>query len=344
MKSKVTNIIIGAGPGGLACAKILAEHGQEVLILERKEVIGPKVCAGGITWSGLLKVVPESLLEGAFRDQYVHTNLQRLRVREQDPIIATISRKNLGQWMARTAVKAGATIYTGARVQSVTRKRITFHTPGQAVQTLCYANLIGADGSTSIVRKFLGLSSEKMGVGINYMLPGQRARMEWHLNTRLFRSGYGWIFPHKNTVSVGAFSDLANMRPAILKQKLLLWAEKQGYDLRGKHGQAALVNSDFQGCFFGTIFLVGDAAGLASGLTGEGIYPAIVSGKAVAKRILDPGYRAPAIDAMARKQRQHRRVIALSAKSPLLCSLLMEWLVLLLRLKVVRFHALEMAP
>jgi geranylgeranyl reductase len=344
MEKNVTNIIIGAGPGGLACAKILAEHGQEVLILERKEVIGPKVCAGGITWSGLLKVVPESLLEGAFADQYVHTNLQRVRVREQDPIIATVSRKNLGQWMARAAEKAGAFIRTGTRVQSVSKNQITFHKPGQATKTLCYTNLIGADGSTSIVRRFLGLPTKKIGVGINYMLPGHCTDMEWHLDTKLFRSGYGWIFPHKNSVSIGAFSDLDNMRPAMLKQKLLLWAEKQGYDLRGKHGQAALVNSDFRGCFFDTVFLVGDAAGLASGLTGEGIYPAIVSGEAVAKRILDPGYRAPEIDAMAKKQRQHRLVIELSIKSPLLCSLLMEWLVLLLRLKVIRFHALEMAP
>ena len=43
-------VIVGAGPGGLACARLLAEHGLDVLVLERKKEAGPKVCGGGITW------------------------------------------------------------------------------------------------------------------------------------------------------------------------------------------------------------------------------------------------------------------------------------------------------
>jgi len=340
---RIENIVIGAGPGGLACARLLAGQGRDVLVLEQKKVIGPKVCAGGITWSGLLRIVPESLLEGAFSDQYVHTNLQHIRVSERDPIIATVSREKLGQWMATSARSAGALIKTGTRVSSIANGRITISGPDQSPRAIGFVNLIGADGSTSLVRRHLGLSARKMGVGINYMVRARTQRMEWHLNTRLFGSGYGWIFPHRQKISIGAFSDLGNMKAKDLQQKLLLWAGKQGYDLHGEHGRAALVNSDFQGCFFDNIFLVGDAAGLASGLTGEGIYPAIVSGEAVAKKILEPTYQAPEIAAMVRKQRQHRRVIELSGKSPFFCSLLMEWLVLLLRMKLIRFQALEMA-
>ena len=59
-------IIVGAGPGGLACASLLAEHGVDVLVLERKPKVGPKVCGGGITWEGLIKRIPEHLIEGAF--------------------------------------------------------------------------------------------------------------------------------------------------------------------------------------------------------------------------------------------------------------------------------------
>ncbi len=116
---QVENIIIGAGPGGLACAKRLAEQGREVLVLERREVIGPKVCAGGITWSGLVQVVPEALFENTFPDQYVRTNLQHIRISEQEPIIATINRTKLGQWMADKALAAGARIMTGAMVQRI---------------------------------------------------------------------------------------------------------------------------------------------------------------------------------------------------------------------------------
>jgi len=216
-------------------------------------------------------------------------------------------------------------------------------TPKEKNRVITYTNLIGADGSTSIVRKFLQIPVQHIGIGINYMVAGHCEKMEWHLNTRLFGSGYGWIFPHKDVISIGAFCDRHNLSAADLKQRLLQWAARQGYDLSGERAKAALVNSDFQGCFFNNTYLVGDAAGLASGVTGEGIYPAIGSGEAVAKKILDPGYGAPEITAMVRKQRQHRTVVNLSARHPLFCSLLMEWLVLLLRLKIIDFHTLEMA-
>ena len=51
-------VIIGGGPGGLHCGQILARSGARVLILEKNKVIGQKVCAGGITWQGLIERVP----------------------------------------------------------------------------------------------------------------------------------------------------------------------------------------------------------------------------------------------------------------------------------------------
>ena len=62
----VHTLIVGAGPGGLACATVLAGNGKDVLVTERKKRIGPKVCAGGITWSGLISRVPANLAEKSF--------------------------------------------------------------------------------------------------------------------------------------------------------------------------------------------------------------------------------------------------------------------------------------
>ncbi|NIV72723.1 NAD(P)/FAD-dependent oxidoreductase, partial [Candidatus Saccharibacteria bacterium] len=60
-----------------------------------------------------------------------------------------------------------------------------------------YRYLIGADGSWSIVRKYLRLPTDRIGVGIHFLVPGNFDRMEWHLNATLFNNGYGWIFPYK---------------------------------------------------------------------------------------------------------------------------------------------------
>ncbi len=335
-------VIIGAGPGGLACAGKLADHGREVLVVERKAVPGPKVCAGGITWDGLLRIVPEHLIEQSFCEQHIFSNRQQIVVREKNPIIATINRKILGSWMARQAEQAGANILTNTRVIAIDGKRIVIRHANGSEQTLTCSHLVGADGAHSLVRRALGIPTTRLGPGINYQIAGTASRMEWHLNTRAFGYGYGWIFPHKETISIGAYGPMGNMSGSTLKKNLISWARQQGHELAGASCQAAFINYDYQGYDFDTIWLVGDAAGLASGLTGEGIYPAIVSGETVARKIINPKHSDAAITRMVKKQLLHHRVIQMAAKHPRACSLLMEGLILMLRWNIITFHALEM--
>ena len=129
-------LVIGAGPGGLACAKLLALHGLQVIVLERKKEIGAKVCAGGITWDGLIKLVPENLIERSFCDQYVFSNHQKVVVRESNPIIATINRKTLGKWMANQALQAGAEIAVDMRVCGIDGLKVTVKTGSGETKTL----------------------------------------------------------------------------------------------------------------------------------------------------------------------------------------------------------------
>ncbi|WP_417910062.1 NAD(P)/FAD-dependent oxidoreductase [Candidatus Electronema sp. PJ] len=341
MSSISTDIlIIGAGPGGLACAKILAEQGRKVIVLERRQEIGPKVCAGGITREGLLRLVPESLIDQSFCEQHVFSSCQKTVVREQKPILATISRKALGQWMAERAQQAGAEILTGMKVSAIEGLRVVVDNH----KVFTCTQLIGADGANSLVRRSLGLPAVHRGTGINFQLPGTYERMEWHLNAQNFGCGYAWIFPHKETVSVGAYSPQSDMSAGRLKRNLLRWAADRGFQLKELPCQAALINYDYRGHCFGPVWLIGDAAGLSSGLTGEGIYPAVISGETVARQILDPRSSNQDLLAMIRRQKQHRQVINLSGQHPSCAFVLMELLLLLLRSKLLPFQALEMAP
>jgi geranylgeranyl reductase len=345
MASLSTDIlIIGAGPAGLACAKILAEQGRKALVLERRQEIGPKVCAGGITWDGLLRLVPEELIEGRFCEQHIFTPCQSAVVREPEPIIATISRRTLGQWMADQAARAGAEIITGAKVTAVDGLRVTAAVGGVSKTFTC-SHLVGADGANSLVRRSLGIPADERGTGINFQVPQQKhERMEWHLSARAFGCGYAWIFPHKDSVSVGAYSPQTDMSAGRLKRNFLKWAAGRGFQLDELACQAALINYDYRGHAFGPVWLAGDAAGLASGLTGEGIYPAVISGETIARCILDPNSDESQLAAVIRRQAQHRRVISLSARHPSCSFVLMELLTLLLRSGMISFHALEMAP
>ncbi len=335
-------LIVGAGPGGLACAKLLAENGRKVLVVERNKTIGSKVCAGGITWDGLINHVPERLIERGFKKQYIFSNAQKIVIREKNPIIATINRKTLGRWMAEQAVRAGAEIITNSRVSAVNGLRITLHSNQLQSREITCTHLVGADGAASLVRRSLNIPVRNIGPGITYQVNGSREQMEWHLNGRAFGYGYGWVFPHRDTFSIGAYSPQGNMGAQELKKNLIRWAAERGYDLQQEQCRAAMINYDYRGYEFENRWLVGDAAGLASGLTGEGIYPAIVSGETVARRILDPAASDAAIRGMVKKQQMHHRVIKLSARHPAFSFMLMEVLIMLLRLRVVPFRSLEM--
>lgn len=339
-------IIIGGGPAGLACATALAGHQKKVLLLERKNRFGPKVCAGGITWSGLIKKVPACLIEQQFPVQHVTTPFQQARIVELEPIIATVNRTNLGQHMADKARQSGADLRASCQVTQIHHeaKQLVFEDKENGKEHLArYDMLVGADGATSKVRKHLGLATESLGVGINYQYPVTAERMEWHLDWTTFRNGYGWVFPHCDTTSIGAYADRQLMSPAVLKAALLAWSEKQGYDLSSLQPKAELVNYDYRGWNFGNIFLIGEAAGLASGLTGEGIYPAIVSGEIVGNYIVDNSTDLQQMERLIAMHQLHSRMVRWTSRNRILTSLLFELITLLLRTKALSFKKLEMA-
>jgi len=340
----VNTLIIGAGPAGLACARVLADLGIQCLVLERKNIIGPKVCAGGITWSGLISRVPQDIAEKSFPQQHIKTPLQNTCITEKSPIIATVNREKLGQYMARIAMDAGAKIRIGVIVRQIQKKSVLIQDKTTGTRnSISFDHLVGADGSTSLVRRYLGLTSEKLGIGINYQISGDVPQMEWHLNNRLFGNGYAWIFPHAQTVSVGAYASKVTMAPAQLKANLIHWAKDQGYSLDQHPAKAEYINYDYQGWDFGHIFLAGDAAGLASGLTGEGIYPAIISGEQIAHRIAAPDHDTAVLDSLIARHDTHSRMVVLSGKSGFLNSILAELVTLGLRSGIIKFSKLEMA-
>ena len=108
-------------------------------------------------------------------------------------------------------------------------------------------------------------------------------------------------------------------------------------------GQAEFINFDYRGYHFNNIFLVGDAAGLASGLTGEGIYPAIVSGEAVARCIVNPQFNPVELLKMIKNHSRHRRIVAILGKNKFFSTVLAELVTFCLKKNLINFSAAEMA-
>ncbi len=337
-------VIIGAGPAGLSCATALAESGCDVLVLERKHKVGPKVCAGGITWSGLIDTIPEHIEERRFPTQHIFTRLQRATITEDEPIIATVNRERLGQYMANVATDAGAVIRTSCQVSDISENELRFvDKESGREETVGFAYLVGADGSSSLVRRHLGLATEMVGIGINYQIPGHADNMEWHLGSKYFANGYGWIFPHAQSISIGAYVDRTQLSASRLGRGLIDWAGGRGYDLRRSKPRAETINFDYRGWKFDNIFLVGDAAGFASGLTGEGIYPAIVSGEHTGRYIADRKHDMKDFERLVRMQKLHARMVKLTGRASLLAEVMAELTTVGLRCGLLDFRKIEMA-
>jgi len=72
--------------------------------------------------------------------------------------------------------------------------------------------------------------------------------------------------------------------------------------------EAAPINYLYQGSVFGNIFLIGDAAGLSSRTTGEGISYAMISGQEIGKKIIDKEYPMPELKNILKLKKRQEKI------------------------------------
>jgi geranylgeranyl reductase len=274
-------VIVGGGPAGLICAQRLSHSGMSILLIEKDEVFGDKVCAGGLTRKGLkILDLPEEIIQQKVCRTVLHSPGRYSHANSPDPIVVTVDRRDLGRWQASCISTADVKILKNTKVKEVRASRVVLEDDRE----IAYGSLVGADGYSSVVRRYLGLPQEKKLIGIQYLIPdgGIDPAIEIFLDHRHFHSWYAWIFPHKDHLAVGCVCDPGYFSPKKMKKAFQDWLHSKNLDISGAEYQSAPISYDYRGLKFDNIYLAGDAAGIASGLTGEGIYQSLVSGIQVA--------------------------------------------------------------
>lgn len=301
-------IIIGAGPAGLQCAHALSGSGLDILLIEKENAPGNKACAGGITFRDMeILDLPDDVVERKVTDVGIFSRLNGNTTQTPTPFVYTIDRKKLAAWQMNRIGRTAVTMLMESKVTAIDKNKVIVN----GTDEYGYRFLVGADGYGSIVRKYLGLPLGDRLIGIQYRVPinGSVPRLEIHLHSKYFHSWYGWVFPHSDTLRIGACYDPQRVSSRKRQRRFEQWLDRNHVDRSEAMYESGPIPYDYRGFRFGNIFLTGDAGGFASGLTGEGIYQALVSGEAAARKIMDPDGIYEPLEEVIRYNRIQRKIM-----------------------------------
>lgn len=302
-------IIVGGGPAGLQCARELSHSQLKVLLLEKNGIFGDKLCAGGLTLKDMAELpLPDHVIQQKISRAALHSRKRCADTITHVPYLFTVDRKELGAYQRSLLEETEVVVRTHSQVTRIEKMQLTLKTG----EVFGFRYLVGADGYSSVVRRHLGLNVRKKLIGFQYTLPvtEEHPQLEMFLDARRFHLWYAWIFPHGDTIAVGCCCDPDRIDPQKVKQGFHDWLNEKGMDSGEAKLESCPVAWDYQGYKFENIFLAGEAAGLASGFTGEGIYQALVSGQEVARKILDPEYQAEQLKQVLKYNRIMERMMA----------------------------------
>ena len=288
--------IIGAGPAGSWAAIELAKKGHAVTLID-SQAPWEKPCGGGVTAKALSGF---SIFESALPRQYIDRitiyfgDRNSVTVRPEQPL-AVVSRRDLGKYLLDHAVATGVS-FLKTRVSKIssTSRGWTLTTRESELHA---EFLVGADGASSLVRRTVstGLTPEDLCVTLGYFIPGTASSQMKVYFVPGFQ-GYIWSFPRPNHTSYGL---ITRSEPGWTSRAKTLLSNFIAADLGSDVMQQAEFYSAPVPCLGPRSWrtnrvtgdrwaLIGDAAGFADPITGEGIHFAFRSAQLLADNIDRP--------------------------------------------------------
>ena len=284
-------VVVGAGPAGSTAARLLAEQGARVELLEARRLPRGKLCGGGLTPKAQA-LVPASVLATVER-RVERVELRRGRlpplvIHDPEASIAMVERDRFDPALAEAAARAGASIGDAEPV-----RRIVEDPDGAWVTTdrrrLRADVVVLADGEPSRLARSVGLGApaRRRSLALEVDLP-LAAEVPPDLAILAFDvpGGYAWYFPKNGHASVGIGS-YRELKAARLRARLEGFSRSLGLDPEAGHVAGHWIPQGLRRgpLASGRIVLAGDTAATADPFFGEGISYAIASGVVAAQTI-----------------------------------------------------------
>jgi menaquinone-9 beta-reductase len=297
MKDLITYdaIIVGGGPAGSTCASVLVKSGLKTLLLDRANFPRVKLCAGWLSppiWD-ILGISPAEYTRGLWKWNKVHIHFRgkNYKVTSNGYFIR---RYEFDDFLLR---RSKAESVEGYNVRLIEKDEGGFWIINDQYRA---KYLIGAGGTHCPVarslfpdrvfeqcgtqeREFEGSAEE-----IASTRAGKDGEPEIILHDNM--KGYSWNIPKGSWLNIGTGTKIAReVVPAWNKARTFF--ENIGtkgtipvecrpmLDKMKGHGYVPFDTDHLEFCQQENAFLIGDSLGLAQPLTGEGILPAVLSGK-----------------------------------------------------------------
>jgi geranylgeranyl reductase family protein len=285
MSEEYDVIVVGAGPAGSSAARAAAEAGRRVLLLDRSAFPRYKTCGGGLIGPSLraLAGLPGLPVRDEVRQVAFSLRGGRTRLREATaPVIRTVLRSELDDWLVRAAVTAGAEFVAPCQVREVaqTPELVTVST---STGELRARTVIAADGASGRASRAVGVEVGRVDLGLEVELAAGPLASAWagriHLDWGPVPGSYGWVFPKGDTLTVGVIARRgAGEATRGYLRDLLRQQGLDGLPAVRDSGHLTRCRTAASPLAAGRILAVGDAAGLLEPWTREGISFALRSG------------------------------------------------------------------
>ncbi|KJU86562.1 Geranylgeranyl reductase, plantal and prokaryotic [Candidatus Magnetobacterium bavaricum] len=280
--------MVGGGPAGAICARLLAGAGIETTLIE-KDLSNNKPCGGGL--------IASAFKEFELPQHTVKKTVNTLRIiapsgkTQEIPLnqthLAIVDRMPFDAALRTQALQQGAHLLVGQCRGITTRNGrgsllVSTNDAGDLEVRARY--VVAADGVNSRIRRLLTGSLPDRFYTLHEVIRGhEQQTCDFMFGSSVAPNFYSWVFPHAEGISIGTGCVDVPRVGGYLKNCLAAY----GIDSCGEQRGYYIPFWDNRLYFKSGVFFVGDAAAQVMPFTFEGIYYAMKSAKFVATAIIE---------------------------------------------------------
>jgi digeranylgeranylglycerophospholipid reductase len=285
LPERVDVLVVGAGPAGSMAAEAAAQAGAEVLLLEKRPVVGVPVRCGEFMpqTDEIMRIFPAAGDVGPLLQMPSHLrSLETDRIRIFSPKLRsfdvpfhgyTTDRDRFDQHLAERARRAGASVVTGVACTALKDGVVT-----TAQGPVRAKVVVGADGPLSMVARSLGLErSWDLCPAASTFAKGDFEPVPEMYFGNVAPGGYAWVIPKKGGANVGLGYSQRYARGNLT----FYWREFLKFrplEVGRLNGKTVPMSGPIASTVKGDALVVGDAAGQVMAVNGGGIPIAMICG------------------------------------------------------------------